>query len=422
MAIYHLTVKHGARAEGQSAMAKLSYIARLDKYADRDDLAHIESGHLPPWAPNALALWDAVDSYSRANARLFTEIEAALPRELSREQLIALVREFVDRITTFRDGHVPYTYGMHIKDGNPHFHLMLSTRLEDGVDRTEAAGKAKIGLAEQWFKRTNKKASEKGGAVAWSERTDKDWMEQTRSLFAQLTNEALTKANSTERVDHRSHARRGLTTVPTQHAGWGPRRREEVQEYNARARAANEEMLAAEHQVQALRKQRAKELEAEQLARDAIRASRAKASLTLLFEKEAGDLQREHAGTVGPTGGTQRLRHPSPDLLPSFVAKKGHHGIMYIRMPADTLALIDTGRRIKLKECEPASTRAALMLAASRWQEFEVTCAPEHQAAWKSEAAALGLVGRLQFARNGGGTHQGGGHNTHRSRKPRPRA
>jgi hypothetical protein len=408
MAIYHLTVKHGSRAEGQSAMAKLEYIARLGKYADRGDLALVESGHLPSWAPNALAFWGGADSHSRANARLFTEIEAALPTELSREQMIALVRAFIGQICSFGDGHVPYTYGIHIQDGNPHVHLALASRIEDGVDRADAAA---------WFKRANKQAPERGGATSWSERTDKVWIEQTRALFARLMNEALAGARSGNRVDHRSHARRGLAAVPTQHAGWAPRRRKEVLDYNARTRAANEEARVAAEQVHALRMKRKVELEEEELARRMAReSSRETGSIARLDDESVELLQRENAVVVGAASSTQMLPGPTPSLLPEFLAKKGRYGTLYIRLPADKLALIDSGHKLTVNEDEPASIRAALVLAASRWQDFEVTCASGQCEAWLKEAAALGLAKRMRFNADGGGNY-----GKRSSKKPRLR-
>lgn len=407
MAIYHLTVKHGSRANGQSAVAKVEYIARLGKYADRDDLLRVGSGHLPSWASSALMFWYGADTYSRANARLFTEIEAALPNELSPDQMTELVQRFVERISSFGVGHVPYTWGIHRKDRNPHVHIVLAARVEDGVARD--GGKA-------WFRRANKAVPEKGGAASWSEQTDKDWLEEMRDLFAHLTNEALAKVSSAVRVDHRSHARRGMVAVPTQHAGWAPRRRREVLEYNARALAANEEAVAAASQVVALRRQCRDELEAEQVAWEAVRANRRLAHRHLRLEQEClALLQVRNAAAIRAEPSTQRLYAPAPRLRPQFIAKRGRYGTLYIRMPADTLALVDRGFQLTMKEDEPVSIRAALMLAASRWQKFEATCPPEQHAAWVNEATALGLGGRLRLTSLPPGKHKesGGGKPRH---------
>ena len=53
----------------------------------------------------------------------------------------------------------PDTLAVHRGDGeNPHAHLMFSERPNDGIERG----------GEQWFKRYNAKAPEKGGATSSS--------------------------------------------------------------------------------------------------------------------------------------------------------------------------------------------------------------------------------------------------------------
>ena len=81
MAIYHLHVKNGSRAGGQSAHAHAQYVSRDGKYSrERDALVYAESGHMPAWtAERELDYWDAADLYERANGRLFKWVEVALP-------------------------------------------------------------------------------------------------------------------------------------------------------------------------------------------------------------------------------------------------------------------------------------------------------------------------------------------------------
>ncbi len=86
MAIYHLNLSHGSRSGGQSAGAKLDYISREGKYAQQPDVCRlVESANLPAWANNAREFWRAADQNERANARLFSQLEFALPAELTAE-------------------------------------------------------------------------------------------------------------------------------------------------------------------------------------------------------------------------------------------------------------------------------------------------------------------------------------------------
>ena len=46
-------------------------------------LLHVEHGHMPAWAQDdPHAYWQAADAHERANGRLYSEVQFALPREL----------------------------------------------------------------------------------------------------------------------------------------------------------------------------------------------------------------------------------------------------------------------------------------------------------------------------------------------------
>src|ERR1039457_7601404 len=87
MSAYHCGVKAGNKGSGASASAKADYICREGKYADKPDLEHKESGNMPEWAQDSpRVFWHVGDHYERANGRVYTEIELALPREISPEK------------------------------------------------------------------------------------------------------------------------------------------------------------------------------------------------------------------------------------------------------------------------------------------------------------------------------------------------
>ncbi len=133
--------------KGKAAVAAAAYRAgdriidefdgETHDYTRKGGIVHTEI--LLP-APAAYAdravLWNAVEKTKRAkNAQLAREIELALPRELTREQGISLVPEYVK--AQFVDVGMCADIAIHDKlDGNPHAHIMLTMRpIEQGGAR-----------------------------------------------------------------------------------------------------------------------------------------------------------------------------------------------------------------------------------------------------------------------------------------------
>lgn len=209
MAIYHLTLKTGSALKGQSALAKSNYIKREGKYLNRenDDQVLIKNDlFMPSWAETGADFWRAADKYERANARIFKELEFALPRELTFKQQKKLVTEFIK--INFKHQH-PMSAAIHAgKGSNPHCHLMFSERINDGNSRTE----------KSFFKRANRKDPQKGGALK-ADCSKKWWLNKTRENWAHCVNLSLEKANSLERVSHLSLEAQGVDRIPQMHYG-----------------------------------------------------------------------------------------------------------------------------------------------------------------------------------------------------------
>lgn len=217
MAIGRLSMKVGKAGK---AGPHAAYIAREGQYANRlergERLEATEAGNMPAWAQsNPLAFWQAADAYERKNGTTYREMEIALPRELSAAQRIELVREFVRQ--EIGDRHA-YQWALHVPtaaDGGeqPHFHLMFSERQVDGIDRDP----------EQYFKRYNAKAPEKGGArkgygpsagqtLTKAERAAE--LKELRGRWEAMCNAHLERAGVEQRIDMRSHAERGTGLEP----------------------------------------------------------------------------------------------------------------------------------------------------------------------------------------------------------------
>ena len=199
MPVYHLKASFGSRAGRQSARAKSDYIEREGRYEkDGEELEHKEHGNMPEWAEDDPGkYWEAADEHERANGRLYSEVQFALPKELGEAERRELAGEFAERVC-FRE-RLPYTLAIHrggANGENPHAHLMFSERGHDGIERD----------AEQWFRRYNAKAPEKGGAKKSRAAKAGDWLEKTRKAWEQTANRALERAGRAERIDGRSLA------------------------------------------------------------------------------------------------------------------------------------------------------------------------------------------------------------------------
>ena len=202
------------------AAAHAAYIAREASYAGRlhkgERLEAKATGNLPAWADaQPHRFWQAADAYERANGTTYREMEIALPRELTPAQRLALVRGFVAQELGSRHAYQWAIHNPNAADGHeqPHVHLMFSERRVDGIERDP----------EQYFRRHNPKAPERGGArkgygpysggyLSKAERVAH--LKELRQRWEIACNTALAQAGHTERIDLRSHAERGLTIPP----------------------------------------------------------------------------------------------------------------------------------------------------------------------------------------------------------------
>ena len=193
----------GSASRGQSATAKHDYITREGKYGrDAGEVEHVEHGNMPEWAAeDGRGYWQAADAGERANGRLFVEVQFALPNELDRGQQREVARAFARQLT--QGERLPYTVAVHrgesmdpSKPDNPHAHIVMSERSNDGVART----------GETWFRRANRQQPERGGAAKVSHLQAREWPERIRQGWAAECNRALKRAGRGERIDPRTLA------------------------------------------------------------------------------------------------------------------------------------------------------------------------------------------------------------------------
>lgn len=140
-------------------------------------------------------LWNAVEQVeTRRDAQLAREIMVALPRELTRQQNITLLRDYVQ--SAFVSRGMAADIAMHDPRGdnhNPHAHIMLTMRsfTADG----------------DWCPQKERAWNQSELFCAW------------RESWARYANEHLQRAGIDARIDHRSYAEQGIDRLPTVHLG-----------------------------------------------------------------------------------------------------------------------------------------------------------------------------------------------------------
>ena len=191
MAEYRLHCKVGKVG---MAKAHAEYILRENKYNKKEDLVYKESGNMECVidGTSAIDFWKSADDFERVNGASYREYELNIPNELSHEQGIKLVQDFVKNELEYKH---PYSFAIHEshnKDGekNLHCHLMFSERELDNILRTK----------EQFFKRANSTTPELGGAKKNRVWHKKEKLYEIRKSWEVLSNQALEKNGFEERV------------------------------------------------------------------------------------------------------------------------------------------------------------------------------------------------------------------------------
>ena len=223
-----------SRGKGQSCMASCAYYSGEKKYSEYEccwKYPHSSPARvkwvevmLPPNAPRAYAdpqtLWNAVDAAETSvNAQTARSMLFALPRELTDEQNLALVRDFCQK--EFVNKGMVCNFFYHDKDdGNPHVHIMLTLRAMDENGKWLPKSKNVYALDENGNRIRTPNGSWKRikvDTVDWNERM---YGEIWRQDWAAAQNAALKAAGRMERVDMRSLERQGVEDrLPQKHLG-----------------------------------------------------------------------------------------------------------------------------------------------------------------------------------------------------------
>lgn len=286
VAIYHWETKVITRSEGRTACGAAAYMSCSRLYNDYDGIQHDytrkggliwEHVFLPRMAPaewnDRETLWNAVEANEKAkDSQLAREFIVALPVELDASEQVELLTNFIQSVFV-ADGMCADA-SLHDTDGhNPHAHILVTMRPlnEDGAwqyktekeylcirndeERGFTAAEFKTAQAEGWEKQYQYKTGRKKEYLTPSEAekrglervskhpkatrygrqnpitarwNSKEQIVAWRAAWADAVNHALERKGIEQRVDHRSHAERGIDEKPTVHEGASARKMEQI--------------------------------------------------------------------------------------------------------------------------------------------------------------------------------------------------
>ncbi|MDD4978497.1 MAG: MobA/MobL family protein [Gallionella sp.] len=232
MAIYHLHIDSYRRSRGRTAIGGMAYrravkasCSRTGKHynfrgkdevvlsgfvnadGDETDYTHLD---------NLVRLYQSIEqNETHCRATVGREIEVSLPIELSLSQQQELILSFIAEVRqTFGAERSFFDFSIHAKAGNPHAHICMSEREL---------------IAPFTFSNTKRRD--------WD---GQEFIKQCRQIWEQQTNLVLENNGINQRVDSRSHAERGLATLPSLHTGRATYFNSEVKTMNEQIKQINE--------------------------------------------------------------------------------------------------------------------------------------------------------------------------------------
>ncbi len=325
---YHCSVKSVGRAKGRSVVAAAAYRSgerladeisgQTFDYRARGGVVEsfiLAPDHAPSWAHDRERLWNEAErAEGRANGRLATEIEIALPHELNHEQRKELLRDhfapIIERYGVAVDIAI-HEPGEGRDHRNVHAHVLVTHRVlgEDGFGELSNA-------------RTVQKNGRKPETIYGIAANSND-VSDLRKGWEQTLNRAYERAGLDIRADHRSHADRGWAEQATIHLGSAAAEMERRQPGSSERAAINRDIAArnAERQrIAALEAEEQKlgaqiiDLKAERAMRDAY--ARAPGSYDRLDRTHDQVAREQHHGKYDEL----KAATPPPEIVRQFDA------------------------------------------------------------------------------------------------------
>ena len=198
--LFHVSAKVGSRSDGKSAVASAAYRAAERLHDERDnDLKdfrgkqnHLQESAIvapdsaPDWVQDRETLWNAAErAERRKDAQVYREFEVGLPRDVPANERMQVVQDWANE--NFVSKGMVADIAVHestASDGReqPHAHVMLTMRPLDHEGQTDT------GFARK-------------KDPSWNH---KSLVENARESWERHANRALERANSHDRIDHRS--------------------------------------------------------------------------------------------------------------------------------------------------------------------------------------------------------------------------
>lgn len=273
MSIYHCSIKNISRSSGRSAVACAAYRSGEEledvetgithDYRKKTGIAFAEiflCKNAPERFQNREELWNEVEKIEKAaDARLAREIEVAIPRELSLEEMKNLVAGYAKMLT---EEGMCVDAAIHLKVGNPHAHLMCTTR-KIKADGTWDQKEKKVYALDEFGNKIpvidQETREQKIGArgrriwkrvtVAANDLNAKENVEKWRKMWSEHCNAYL---EPEQQIDHRSYERQGKKDViSTIHEGYAAREMEKRGKPAERCEI-NREIAAANRDIKAI--------------------------------------------------------------------------------------------------------------------------------------------------------------------------
>jgi Ti-type conjugative transfer relaxase TraA len=206
LAIYHLTATVVSRARGQRIVAAAAarsgaklrddYYQITHNFTRKRGVVHTEimaPAGAPTWVHDREALWNRVEAGERRrDSQLARAIEVGLPIELSHEESVALLREYIAQ-EFVAQGMIADFSIRRLDPSNPHAQILLTLRTATAVGFGPKM--------RHWNRKTN--------LLEW------------RSSWAERANRHLARAGHAVRIDHRTLEAQRIELAPGRRTGLG---------------------------------------------------------------------------------------------------------------------------------------------------------------------------------------------------------
>ncbi len=187
MAIYHCSVKIISRSQGRSSTGAAAYRSAEKIVDERTDITHDyrrKSGvdhsvimapkNSPTWIKDRSRLWNTIEQVEkRKDSQLCREVEVAIPKELSSQEMRLLVSGYVEE-QFVKKGMVADINFHHLDGENTLAHILLTMRE----------------ITPEGFGKKNR---------SWNQ---KERLQDWRKSWEQHANQSLERSGHHQRIDH----------------------------------------------------------------------------------------------------------------------------------------------------------------------------------------------------------------------------